>query len=123
MIKLFFSVLAGYAIFIGLMMFQIIMPLINGIDAQLGGNALRVVVPAGSPVPDVVTQMIDEHPQLILRVCEGAVVVLLSWSLMLLLTHWARGIRAALSRYQRQRALAASRHLATLATKKRDNWN
>ena len=49
-VKLFFSILAGYAIFIGLMALQIITPLINAIDGQMGGtDRLRVVVPPHLP--------------------------------------------------------------------------
>jgi hypothetical protein len=122
-VKLFFSILAGYAIFIGLMALQIITPLINAIDGQMGGtDRLRVVVPSWAPVPAAVAQAIDNNPVLVVRVCEGAVVVLISWSALLLLTHWSRRVRAIFQERRKARATAAARRLAAVAARKKDNW-
>jgi hypothetical protein len=123
MVKLFFSILAGYAIFLGLLALQIITPLVNNIDSHLGGTSdLRLTVPSWMPLPSALTQAIDDNPVIVLRVCEGAVVVLLSWSALLLLTHWFRRLRIALEARRLSRSTAAARRLAAVASRKKDNW-
>lgn len=123
MAKLFFSILAGYAIFLGLLSLQVMAPMLDTIDQHLDGNGqLRLTVSSGLPVPPIVLQTINEHPLLILRVSEGAIVVLISWSALLLLTHWARQMRLMIAVKRMQRATRVARHVAEVAARQRSGW-
>ncbi len=123
MAKLFFSILAGYIIFLGLLTLQVMSPFIDNIDQHLNGQGqFRLSVSTDLPLPSVVLETINEHPLLILRASEGAVVVLISWSALLLLTHWVRRLRTIISIRRMQRATRVSHQLAALAARQRDGW-
>jgi len=120
--KLIFSILAGYGVFVSLLALHVITPLVDSVDARLGANAsVRLIVPGDIPLPSSLVMAINTHPALAMHACEGTVIVLISWSVLLLVTHWTRQFRSAV-RQRRNQALLASRRIAALACQAPDTW-
>ena len=120
--KLLFSILAGYGVFVSLLALHVLTPLVDSVDARMGSSAsMRLIVPGDIPLPSSLVMAINTHPALALHACEGTVIVLISWSVLLLLTHWTRQFRHAV-RQRRDQAVLASRRIAALARQAPDSW-